>query len=195
MPVRLRQEVQEVPRSLSRPEPALADDAIRLEPLSEALAPDFDWVVHGDSETDRFTLIPSRPDTSFLRTWLGRYERGWDNGSCAGFAIRDGGSGAVIGFAAFVQLDLEKQQGEIGYVVDAAARGRGAARRAVVLLTSWGFTQLRLQLVELRIDPANEPSARVAERAGYRREGTLRSTYFKEGRRSDVDIWARLAHE
>jgi RimJ/RimL family protein N-acetyltransferase len=184
-----------VPRGLSRPEPTLADDAIRLDPLAEALAPEFGWVLAGDAETDRFTLIPSRPDGKFLTTWLGRYERGWANGSCAGFAVRDGETDRVIGFAAFVQLDLDKQQGEIGYVVDAAARGRGAAGRAVDLLTRWGFGELGLARIELRIDPANEPSARVAQRSGYRREGTLRSTYFKEGLRSDVDIWARLASD
>jgi len=184
-----------VPRGLSRPEPALADDTIRLDPLAEALAPEFQWVLDGDRDTDRFTLIPSQPDRKFVVTWLGRYERGWENGSCAGFAIRDAAAGAVIGFAAFVQLDLERQQGEIGYVVDAAARGRGAAGRAVGLLTRWGFDVLELERIELHIDPANEPSARVAKRCGYRREGTLRSTYFKEGRRSDVDIWARLASQ
>jgi RimJ/RimL family protein N-acetyltransferase len=182
-----------VPRGLSRPEPALADDAITLEPLAEALAPEFSWVLDGDADTDRFTLIPSSPDSKFLTTWLGRYERGWDDGSCAGFAIRDGGSGAAIGFAAFVQLDVDKKQGEIGYVVASAARGRGAAGRAVGLLTTWGLRDLGLERIELRIDPANEPSARVAKRTGYRLEGTLRSAYFKEGRRSDVDIWARLA--
>ena len=89
----------------------------------------------------------------------------------------------MIGFAAFVQLDLEKEQGEIGYVVDQAARGRGAAGRAVGLLTRWGFSTLGLERIELHIDPANEPSARVARRAGYCLEGTLRSIYFKEVRR------------
>ncbi len=48
--------------SLARPEPALADDEISLEPLAEALAPEFGWVLDGDADTDRFTLIPSRPD-------------------------------------------------------------------------------------------------------------------------------------
>jgi RimJ/RimL family protein N-acetyltransferase len=184
-----------VPRVLTRPEPALADDTIWLEPLSESLVPEFGWVLVGDADIERFTLIPSRPDAGFVSTWLGRYERGWDNGSCAGFAIRDVASGAGIGFASFVQLDLERDQGEIGYAVDPEARGRGAAGRSVELLTTWGFGVLGLERIELRIDPANEPSRRVARRAGYRLEGTLRSMYFKEGRRSDVDIWARLAAE
>ena len=182
-----------MPRSLSRPEPALADDAISLEPLAVALAHELDWVLAGDADTARFTRIPAQPDQAFLTMWLGRYEQGWDSGSSAGFAIRDGADGSAIGFAGFVELDLEQEQGEIGYVVAPAARGRGAAGRALALLTSWGLAELGLKRIELRIVPANEPSARIAERAGYRLEGTFRSIQFAEGRRTDIDIWSRLA--
>ena len=59
--------------SLSRPEPALADDAIRLDPLGVALVPDLRWVLEGDPDTARFTRIPSSPDGRFLSMWLGRY--------------------------------------------------------------------------------------------------------------------------
>jgi RimJ/RimL family protein N-acetyltransferase len=195
VPLRLGQEVQEVPRRLTAPDPALADDAIRLEPLAVALVPDFGWVLDGDADTAQFTRIPSHPDAGFLRSWLERYERSWDAGDAAGFAVRDGATGEAIGFAGFVALDLEKQEGEIGYVIAPAARGRGAAGRAVGLLTGWGLAELALQRLELRIDPANAASARIAERAGYRLEGTLRNLYFKEGRRGDVGVWSRLADE
>jgi RimJ/RimL family protein N-acetyltransferase len=32
----------------------------------------------------------------------------------------------------------------------------------------------------------------VAERAGYRLDGVLRSKHFKEGLRTDLGIWSRL---
>ena len=182
-----------MPRRLSRPEPPLADDAIWLEPLAEALVPDLSWVLDGDDDTARFTRIPSSPDASFLNAWLGRYERAWDDGTAAGFAARDAATGEAVGFAGLVQLDLEKREGEIGYVVAAAARGRGIAGRAVALLTRWGFDTLDLLRIELRIDPANACSARIAERQGYQLEGTLRNLYFKEGLRSDTAVWSRLA--
>jgi RimJ/RimL family protein N-acetyltransferase len=182
-----------VPRGLSRPEPALADDAIRLDPLGVALVPDLRWVLEGDPDTARFTRIPSSPDGRFLSMWLGRYERAWDDGTAAGFAVREAATGEAVGFAGFVQLDLETQEGEIGYVVAPAARGRGIAGRAVALLTRWGFEALGLLRIELRIDPANASSARIAQRQGYRLEGTLRNLYFKEGLRSDVTVWSRLA--
>jgi RimJ/RimL family protein N-acetyltransferase len=179
--------------SLSRPEPALADDAIWLEPLAESLVSDLAWVLDPDVDTARFTRIPSEPDEQFLTGWLARYERSWDDGSAAGFAVRDVQSGEAIGFAGIVQLELEKREGEIGYVVAPQARGRGIAGRAVGLLTRWGFETLGLLRIELRIDPTNQVSARIAQRAGYRHEGTLRNKYFKEDLRADVDIWSRVA--
>jgi RimJ/RimL family protein N-acetyltransferase len=181
-----------VPRRLTAPE--LHDDAIRLEPLARALAPAMRWVNEPDADTARFTYIPSSPDARFVETWLGRYEDGWGDGSRAGFAVRDA-AGEAVGFAAFVKLDLEAAEGELGYVVAPAARGRGVASRAVALLTDWGLHELGLHRVELRIDPANAASRRVAERNGYRLEGVLRSVAFKEGRRSDVAVWSRLASD
>ena len=94
-----------------------------------------------------------------------------------------------------MKLDLDAAEGELGYVVAPAARGHGVASRAVGLLTDWGLGELRLQRVELRIDPANAASSRVAERNGYRHEGVLRSVAFTEGLRSDVGIWSRLASD
>jgi RimJ/RimL family protein N-acetyltransferase len=69
------------------------------------------------------------------------------------------------------------------------------ASRAVSLLTRWGFDELGLQRIELRIDPRNAGSNRVAERTGYTQEGLLRSVAFKEGLRTDVGVWSRLAFE
>jgi RimJ/RimL family protein N-acetyltransferase len=67
------------------------------------------------------------------------------------------------------------------------------ATRALRLLTQWGFEDLALVRVELRIDVVNTASEIVAARAGYAREGVLRSMYFKEGLRVDLGVWSRLA--
>ncbi len=145
-----------------------------------------------DDDVKRFTFLQSDADEGWIADWIGRYERGWRDGSYAGFSIRSAADGAYLGFAAIVRLDLAARQGEIGYVVSPHARGRGAAAAAVGLLTRWGFDALGMERLELRIDDANAPSKRVAERAGYRLDGVLRSVYFKEGRRADTGVWSRL---
>jgi RimJ/RimL family protein N-acetyltransferase len=173
------------------PRPRLADDAIRLEPLSEAQLPALLELIQ-DDDVKRFTLVPTVADEGFVRGWLSNYEAGWDDASRAGFWICGVADGAFLGFAAIVHLDLDVHEGEIGYMVVPAARGRGVSVRAVRLLTRWGFDELGLERLELRIDVTNSPSERVAERAGYRQEGILRNVYFKEGLRSDTGIWSRL---
>ena len=86
-------------------------------------------------------MVPTRPDGQFAANWVARYERGWAEGSRAGFAILDT-DGAIVGFAGIFGLDDPGAEGEIGYLVAAEARGRGIAGRSVALLTRWGFDEL-----------------------------------------------------
>jgi RimJ/RimL family protein N-acetyltransferase len=178
---------------LAPPDPPLADDEISLEPLTQAHVPQL-LALTEDPDVVRFTRVPAGADETFIRGWIRRYEGGWSDGSCAGFAIRSS-EGGFLGFAAFVDLELEHREGEIGYMVVPAARGRGVAPRAVELLTRWGFGDLGLLRLELRIDIENPASALVAERSGYHRDGVLRNVHFKEGLRCDLAVWSRLSHD
>jgi RimJ/RimL family protein N-acetyltransferase len=179
---------------IAKPASPLADDTIRLEPLEQRHAPKLLTVIDGDPDIARFTRVPAEPDLTFVRSWIRRYENGWNDGSCAGFAIVDHDD-ALLGFAALVQADLDAGEAELGYVVAQAARGRGLATRALRLLTDWSFEGLRLERLELMISPDNVGSERVADRAGYRFEGVLRSKHIRDGRRGDFGVWSKLPAE
>jgi len=183
--------VSAVPR-LTKPDPPLADDVVRLEPLAQRHAPDLLAIIEGDDDVFRFTRVPADPDESFVRSWIKRYENGWTDGTCAGFAIEDLG-GTLLGFASLVGLDLPASEAELGYLVDRRERGRGIATRSLVLLTGWALDDVGLDRVELMIQPENTASAVVAERAGYTLEGVLRSKHIRDGRRADFGIWSRVA--
>ena len=180
-----------MPRRLTAPSPPLADDAVRLEPLDGRYVPDFERMLD-DAAIVRHTRVPTNPPNGFAARWVGRYVKGWQDGSCAGFAILSEET-TFLGLVGLVDLDLPARQGEIGYVVVGEARGRGVARRALRLVTDWAFEGLGLERVELRIDVDNEPSMRVAERAGYHRDGVLRSLHFKEDLRTDLAVYSLLA--
>jgi RimJ/RimL family protein N-acetyltransferase len=144
-----------------------------------------------DADVRQFTYVPDPWVEGFERTWLERYDQ--PDGKRAGFAVVDEADGSFLGMAALVTLDLDGRQAEAGYIVAPQARGRGVASRALTLLTDWAFGELGLERVELRITVENEASIRVAEKCGYEREGVLRSVHFKQGRRNDVAVYARLA--
>jgi RimJ/RimL family protein N-acetyltransferase len=175
---------------LAKPDPPLADDLIRLEPLEQRHALRLLAVIADDEDVSRFTRVPANPDEAFVRSWIGRYETGWDDQTCAGFAVLAGDE--ILGFAALVALDIDGGEAEIGYVVAKEARGRGIASRALRLLTEWSFDELALERLELMIQPENGGSERVAERNGYRFEGVLRSKHVRDGRRTDLGVWSLL---
>jgi RimJ/RimL family protein N-acetyltransferase len=176
--------------TLRPPDPPLVDEAIRLVQLARAHEAGIAALLE-DEDVRTYTRVPSDVPPGFAATWLARYEEGWRDGSRAGFASETL-EGEFLGLAMFVRLEDEARQGEIGYVVGPAARGKGVATRALRLLTDWGFADLGLERIELWIDTGNPGSERVAEHAGYLREGVLRSYWFKEDIRRDFGVWSRL---
>jgi RimJ/RimL family protein N-acetyltransferase len=64
--------------------------------------------------------------------------------------------------------------------------------RAVRVLSAWAFAQLGLARLELTPFAGNGPSERVAERAGYTREGVLRSSHRSKIGLVDVVMYSLL---
>ncbi len=70
-----------------------------------------------------------------------------------------------------------KRPFEVGYYLRPDAWGRGLATRSLILVRDWLD-----QPLELCTHPRNERSQRVAERAGFRRDGVVESyARFKDG--------------
>ena len=61
--------------------------------------------------------------------------------------------------------------GYIGYWIDQRYSNRGYTTRAVKLLTKFAFEKLQLHRIEIAVRPENDASIKVAEKAGYIREG------------------------
>ncbi|CAL9493810.1 GNAT family N-acetyltransferase [Streptomyces sp. enrichment culture] len=106
------------------------------------------------------------------------------------------GSGTTLGHVGINEISLPMKVARVGYWVLPEARGRGVAGRALLLASRWAFAELGLHRLELGHAVGHEVSCRVAERCGYRAEGTLRGAMFESGRHDafrDVHLHARLA--
>ncbi len=86
----------------------------------------------------------------------------------------------------------EHRVGELGCCLAPAARGRGIATEALVALTDWAFAELGLGRVQVFVAPENVAALSLAERAGFRREGVLRSYWEHGDGRLDVIVLARV---
>ena len=177
--------------TLAPPNPPLHDEVVRLTPLGpEHVAPMRE--LGEDEDVARFTYVRAPLTEESARAWVDRYVAGWQDGSLAGFAIEAQDDREFLGFVALVRYDAEGREGEIGYIVAPAARGRGVAVRAVRLLTDWCLHVVGVERLELRIDVANAASVGVAQRLGYVRDGVLRSAHFRHGVRIDLAVYSRL---
>jgi RimJ/RimL family protein N-acetyltransferase len=85
----------------------------------------------------------------------------------------------------------ENESIEVTYGVAPAYRNRGIATAAVVLVSEWCLEELAAARVELRIDQSNLASQRVAAKAGFPREGIVRSHIAATGRDYDDLLFVR----
>ena len=76
----------------------------------------------------------------------------------------------------------------IGYLVYPQARRRGVATRSVRLIAGFAFEELEAERLEIQVEPANPASQRVAEAAGFTREGVLRAYQEIKGTRRDMVV-------
>lgn len=100
----------------------------------------------------------------------------------------------IVGGASLTNYDPLRERVEIGYWLFLHGRGRGIATRVVRALAEHAF-HVGVHRVEAVVRPQNEPSIRVLERAGFTREGVLRSLLRHDGGRSDAILFSLLPGE
>src|SRR5438552_4020192 len=86
----------------------------------------------------------------------------------------DRARGQMVGSISLFHADWEVRSAEIGYGVRSDARGQGYATEALAAVARWALTAGGIQRAWLTTNTDNTASARVAEKVGFRREGTLR---------------------
>jgi RimJ/RimL family protein N-acetyltransferase len=126
------------------------------------------------------------------RQWVAR-RADWSDGTHASFAVVDATSGSLLGSVSLHRIDSFQRYAGVGYWTLPEARGRSVAAQSVDVVTRWAFAVLGLERIELCHAVENIASCRVAEKAGYAYEGTLRAGYrYGDGRRHDEHIHGRL---
>jgi RimJ/RimL family protein N-acetyltransferase len=107
--------------------------------------------------------------------------------------IFDALTGKLLGGCGFRALEAERT--EFGYWVAKAERGRGVASRALTLLLRWVVENTGAKRLQLHADVENIASQRVAEKAGFTREGVQRGWLEVRGERRDMVSYSLLADE
>lgn len=108
------------------------------------------------------------------------------------YAVAADAGGALVGDVGLKRLDRAAGSAEVGYWTVPGARGRGYMTEAVTTLCRWAFADLSLRRVQLLAAPGNLASQRVAEKAGFSREGLLRAAGYVHAGPVDLISFSRL---
>jgi len=166
---------------------------LTLRPFTPA---DIPWVyeVLLDPAVQRFMQIPSPYRLEDAASYVEQeYIAGGDGGRRADFLAEDAATATRLGRVG-VRL-VEPGTAEIGYWVDPRARNRGVATTAVRAVCQWAVTTAGIDLIEWRCQVGNVASRRVAEKAGFLIEATLRKRRVRHGGRVDEWVGSLLRDE
>jgi RimJ/RimL family protein N-acetyltransferase len=136
--------------------------------------------------------LPAHATAEEALAWIERNRGRWAEGTGFSFTVAEAATGRAVGAIGIWLRELSQGRAEIGYSIMPSARRRGYAAAALIAATAFGWTIPQLHRLELHIEPWNTASIRTAERAGYQREGLLRSHQEIGGRRRDMLLYAAI---
>lgn len=165
--------------------PALTDGVVSLRKLE---ARDAEQLRENclDSEAVRWTTVPLNYSAEDAEKFIGEIcPQGWANGSTHTFAIADALDDRLLG-----TIDLHSFRAataDVGINLGPAARGSGAALRAVELLLDYAFNGLNLSYLYWHAYVPNWGSRKLAWKAGFQFDAQLPG--FADVRGVSSDAW------
>jgi RimJ/RimL family protein N-acetyltransferase len=176
------------------PTPTLETARLRLRPLDDT---DLDALLalHSDAHVLRYWDSPPWTGRERAVRFLVRSREMATEGSGARVALDRRSDGAFLGWCGLTGYDAGHRSAALGYVLATPAWGRGYATEAATALLRWAFGALDLNRVQAQVDTRNAASARVLEKLGFLREGTLREDCVVAGEVSDSWVYGLLARE
>jgi RimJ/RimL family protein N-acetyltransferase len=174
---------------LNPPDPPLDDGVITLRAWRNSDAAELTRMFQ-HSEAVRWTRAPSPYRAGDAHAWLASLPTQMRRGDGLPLAVVDSADGQLLG-----SIDLRirgEGRAEFGYVVADWAQRRGVGTRALRLYSRWAFDKLGVERLELLVQPDNEASLALGRRAGFTREGLMRSHSVIRGERRDMVMMSLL---
>ena len=151
--------------------------------------------VFGDPEVMKFWSSPPLSDLEAAVALVDRIGRFFESRQLFQWGIYRRETHDLIGTVTLFHLDQAHRRAEVGFALGRSAWGQGFGTEALELLIEFAFDRLDLHRLEADVDPENEPSLRLLERQGFRREGYLRERWHHLGELRDTVLLGLLRRE
>ncbi|MER7417616.1 GNAT family N-acetyltransferase [Micromonospora peucetia] len=179
---------------MSLPTPTLHTARLQLRPFTSADA-DALFALHSNAYVLRYWDAPPWTERARAERFIATCRQMAEDGSGARLAMDRSSDGAFLGWCGLTRYNPDYRSASLGYCLTEAAWGHGYATEAAGDLLRWGFESLDLNRVQAEADTRNAASARVLEKLGFVREGTLREDCVVNGEVSDSWVYGLIKRE
>ncbi|WEX07816.1 GNAT family protein [Chelativorans sp. AA-79] len=139
---------------------------------------------------------PDELSAASFRHRLQRSRHDYDQGTGVSFFLFEKAEGRLAGGLSLSNIRHGvAQSANIGYWMGERYAGHGLMLEALQLVIPFAFDRLRLHRLEAACIPSNARSMRLLEKAGFQREGLLRSYLRINGVWQDHHLYALIAGE
>ena len=176
------------------PTPTLHTARLRLRPFEDADAHDL-FALHSDPYVLRYWDAPPWSGPERTERFIAACRQMGEEGTGARLAVDRVSDGAFIGWCSLNGWNPDYRSASLGYCFVEAAWGHGYATEAARVVLEWAFGALDLNRVQTETDTRNVASARVLEKLGFVREGTLREDCIVNGDVSDSWVYGLIRRE
>jgi ribosomal-protein-alanine N-acetyltransferase len=180
------------PMSLTTP--TLRTERLRLRPFRDADA-DALFALQSNAHVLRHWDSAPWTDPARAEAFIQRCRQMADEGTGVRLAIDREPDGAFLGWCSLSRWNPGFRSAALGYCLSDTAWGHGYATEGAAAVLRWAFDSLDLHRVQAETDTRNLASARVLEKLGFVREGTLREDVVVNGDVSDSWVFGLLRRE
>lgn len=174
--------------------PLLLTPRLRLRPFGDEDA-DALWALHSSAHVLRYWDSPPWTDRDRPQAFIARSHELAEDGTGVRLAIDRLADGAFIGWCSLTRWNAEYRSAALGYCFTEASWGHGFATEGARAVLQWAYATLGLNRVQAETDTRNAASARVLEKLGFVREGTLRQDCIVNGDVSDSWVYGLIGDE
>ena len=179
---------------VSLPAPTLHTASLRLRPFTDEDAGAL-FALHSNERVLRYWDSPPWSDPARSERFIATCRQIAEEGTGARVAMDRATDGRFLGWCGLTRFNPDYRSASLGYCLAEEAWGHGYATEAAGALLQWAFDTLDLNRVQAETDTRNLASARVLEKLGFVREGTLREDCIVNGDVSDSWVHGLLRRE
>lgn len=118
------------------------------------------------------------------------------NGEVVQYIIVSKDDNTPVGSVYYRDIDCDNNSAEFGiFIGEDSARGKGIGTEATKLFTRFGFKDMGLHRISLRVLDGNDGAYRAYEKSGFKKEGEFRDMVYLDGEYRNVIFMSILIND